>query len=1068
MKIKSLCVAKNLSLNCLLIKLGTGISGEKILKVKRARMEILLILSIFIVGLILPSNFLFQSENDNIIRCYEQSPSFKSGKLNIIGQSPNSLSIDVKVLDAITHQPVRNATIILWDLSTYEKPKIGAGIYFTDENGECNISGDYLKIKHFYWLYAYRGNFEEKTLDYVPVKKEIIFDKSEKLNLTLSLVPGALIELKGVPYLVQSSDIGERYMIVKVLEKEPTNYSFIREYGNTPDVFLLGLAKKIIAVPAGEPFILETELWFLSGEGGRTSVNKEIFYINNGSLPFLMGKGDFLSIQISHYSLERGVMYIESTFARVSQEIREARSVGFTVFDEEKAMANIRQMIIEAKNLLQKAQTDGEFKRTWLILREALGNLNYISRIIQRKYFIGKTNAVYLSAVTSIFSIVLAFFFFENNRKKIISSIIFYAVFLAILYLVHPGAHVIIDENLMLFLESVFVSFIVVLAVIFGIPRVWKERSVEGEVSWRSAISIIFSMGKRQIKRKKIRGFFTIFSICILVLTFTSLTSFGTVIGIVSDALSVTSPSEGILVRKMVNGSSLLFSPLGYGDIVAISEILPMTNVALREKNVPGVNPVARLINLNVGSSHFIYGVIAISPTNESIYTNLDDIIVEGRFLSDEAYGEILISSNVAEKLSVKVGDNITLEITNIALSETLTVRGLINDEGYENLIDIDGNLFGPSRLLEDGSVRRCNSTEIIVINLKTADRIQRMIDDVARRNKIIPPQFVQLSEIVFQPNITGNIEPKIKRIVSIYGYDVFVSSNNAVIYYHFGSYMEFKGVAELLIPMVMVILNVSMVMINSAYERSKEIKVLSMVGLNPTHIGLTFVAEATVMGMVGGSLGYLAGLGFYRIMVLFGQDLMVREKLEWWWSALGFALAILVSVLSAMRPATMAVKAYTPSRIKRVKMLEEEMKKRREEIFKVYETREVSMPIKVLTNEKEFFVGYFLDRLSDLRSGYTERVEDIEELSEIESVRGELIKSIKFVYYFGTPEKRLGTKNTLILIKSPDEEYYRVKLKTDPVAPGIPQSAMDRTISFVHDILMTWLKEKKRIIGSL
>ena len=1022
------------------------------------------------LGLIFPSNLLFCTENSaciNVVQCYGHSLSSRSQKLSILGQSENSISINIKALDAITRQPIQNATIILWDLSTFEEPILGAGIYFTDNNGECDIVGDYLKLKHIYWLYAYKGSFKTKTIDYLPVKREIIFDNIEKINITLLLVPGALIELEGVPYIVQSSDVKERYMVVrvKVLEKL-INYSFIREYGNTPDSFLLGLSKKMIAVPAGVPFVLETKLWFLSTEQARIAVKSEIFTINNESLPFMMSQGDFLSIKIPSYSLGRGVEYINSILEKVYREIRDARSIGFTVFDEERAMANIYREKMEAESLLQNARTDEEFKRVWLMLREVLGGLNYISMVIQNKYFIGKTNAVYLSAVTAVFSIVLAFFFFENNKKKIISSVLFYAVLLGVLYLVHPGAHVIIDENLPLFLESVFISFAVFSAIIFGIPRIWKERSVEGEVSWRSAISIIFSMGKRQIKRKKIRGFFTIFSICILVLTFTSLTSFGTVIGIVSETVNVVPPSEGILVKKMINGSSLLFSPLGYGDIAAISEIIPMANVALREKNIPRVDPIARLVNRDAKTDRFIYGIIAISPTNESLYTDLDEIIVEGEYLSDEAYGEVLISSNVAKKLGVGIGDNVTIEITDITVSDTFTVKGLINDDEYENLIDIDGSYFGPSRLLEDGSVRRCNSTEIIVINLKTADKLQRMIDVIAREHKTVPPQLVQLSEIVFQPKITSNIEANIKRIISTHGYDVFVSSNKIVTYYHFGSYIEFKGVAELLIPMIMVILNVSMVMVNSAYERSKEIRVLSMLGLNPTHIGLTFVAEATVMGMVGGSVGYLAGLGFYRIMIFFGQDLMVREKLEWWWSALGFALAILISVLSAMRPATMAVRAYTPSRIKRVRMLKEEMKKRREEIFKVYEAREVSMPVKVLTNEIEFFVGYFLDRLNDLRSGYMERTEEIEETPEMESVRGELIKTIKFNYYFGEPEKRIGTKNTLILVKSPDEEYYRIKLKSDPVTPGIPESAVDRTISFVHDILVTWIRDKKRIMG--
>ena len=312
-----------------------------------------------------------------------------------------------------------------------------------------------------------------------------------------------------------------------------------------------------------------------------------------------------------------------------------------------------------------------------------------------------------------------------------------------------------------------------------------------------------------------------------------------------------------------------------------------------------------------------------------------------------------------------------------------------------------------------------------------------------------------------------GYFRARIVDYVLTYGYDVFVSSNNVVTYYHISSYVEFKGVLEPLIPMIMVILNISMVMINSAYEREKEIRVLSTVGLNPTHIGLTFVAEATVIGMVGGSLGYLAGLGFYRTIVLFGHDLMVREKLEWWWSALGFALAILVSVLSAMRPAAMAVSAYTPSKIKKIKRPEEEERKRREAIFRVYQARELSMPIKVLINEVEFFVGHVLSCLSDLRYGYIERIENIEELPEVESVRGEIMKTIKFTYLFGPPENRRGTNNTLILVKRPDEEYYRVKLVSEPISLGMPESAIERTADFVHEILIRWIKEKRRIMGA-
>ena len=188
------------------------------------------------------------------------SPSSEKQKLNVAGRPEASASIDtgainIRVLDAVTYQPIQNAKIILWDPSTFSKPKLGAGIYFTDDKGECNISGEYLRAGHIYWLYAYKGNFETNVVDYVPVKREITFDGSRKLNITLLLVPGALVELEGVPYIVQSASAKERYMIVRVriLEGNLANYSFIREYGSTPDAFMLGLSRNCLLYTSPSP-----------------------------------------------------------------------------------------------------------------------------------------------------------------------------------------------------------------------------------------------------------------------------------------------------------------------------------------------------------------------------------------------------------------------------------------------------------------------------------------------------------------------------------------------------------------------------------------------------------------------------------------------------------------------------------------------------------------------------------------------------------------------------------------------------------------------------------------------
>ena len=59
-------------------------------------------------------------------------------------------------------------------------------------------------------------------------------------------------------------------------------------------------------------------------------------------------------------------------------------------------------------------------------------------------------------------------------------------------------------------------------------------------------------------------------------------------------------------------------------------------------------------------------------------------------------------------------------------------------------------------------------------------------------------------------------------------------------------------------------------------------------------------------------------------------------------------------------------------------------------------------------------------------------------------------------------------TKNRLILTKSPKEDYYRVSLASEPGVPGMPESAIERTIDFVHEAVLYWARNKDRFITGL
>ncbi|MEM2816569.1 MAG: hypothetical protein QXY34_05240, partial [Candidatus Bathyarchaeia archaeon] len=87
-----------------------------------------------------------------------------------------------------------------------------------------------------------------------------------------------------------------------------------------------------------------------------------------------------------------------------------------------------------------------------------------------------------------------------------------------------------------------------------------------------------------------------------------------------------------------------------------------------------------------------------------------------------------------------------------------------------------------------------------------------------------------------------------------------------------------------------------------------------------------------------------------------------------------------------------------------------------------------------------------------------------IEEMPEIENGKKESVNVIKVDYYAGTDLSR-GTRNRLVMVKSPVENYYRVKLISEPLVAGAPETVVERTTDFIQGIILRWIKNKKRII---
>lgn len=200
--------------------------------------------------------------------------------------------------------------------------------------------------------------------------------------------------------------------------------------------------------------------------------------------------------------------------------------------------------------------------------------------------------------------------------------------------------------------------------------------------------------------------------------------------------------------------------------------------------------------------------------------------------------------------------------------------------------------------------------------------------------------------------------------------------------------------------------------MLNSIYERRKEIQILSSVGLNPTQIAAIFIAESSILGIIAGGVGYLGGLSLYRAMAFFRLALEVHQKVSAFWSLAAFGIAmtaVLIGALAALKSSVV----ITPSLMRRWRI-----EKKREDLTDPWE---LIIPVKLLPEETEGFVDFVVRALKAREDDLVRRTSSIRVSSEAE----EAIKRVDFVYKASNSldAGNFYTKNALLVERRSCEE---------------------------------------------
>jgi len=945
--------------------------------------------------------------------------------------------------------PLKNATVVIMDW-TYTRPV--ARVY-TDEKGVYRLM---VVVGRDYKVYAYKDDPSTPGIDYAPgVSPKLYYavpERSVKVD-PIKLVKAATINLTGSIWYVRSGKAATSFRVIVVdpeTEKPISIANYINEYGSSEVTWFVNRSwRTLVIVPANR----SVDLIVVARVYGEEAMEEVTFKLDNDGKHFMLSQGEYVTYDISKIAFKTDLDIVETAINKGWEIVYKAQSVGFYVAAQQDELK-------EAQRLLEIARANVERLdfgiTTQVVMRKAyeIASKGIIYEIKEMES-IALLGAIILPFFLASFAVTMAFFFFEEDKNKMIFSVVFYALILAYFYFVYPGVPLMVERNIAMFVESITVAALIIALITFGIPRIFKEPIGAVKITLRNTLAVAFMIGKRHVKLRKVRSLINILSLLALTAALTTLTTVSSVYGLQSEILG-TATGNWIYFKNPGEGAGA-FLPIDHHTVFEINEYANATALAPKVESAPSVDPIAVIVSGEKKVN--IYGIIGIDPKYEVLFSDLG-------IPAQDQYGKgtLILSKTLADKLGVGKGDKVTLELyvhgIRMFFGE-FKVAAVADDLKLVDIKEADGSSFLPRRYVRDekGNLKLeiCKPYEVVILWWEDA---LVAAESPYEMNLAISRVYVMAQD----PSKSGDIALS---ITWARGLQAWVVVDGKLIHYFMGTRTEVTG-TEIVVPAAIVATTIAVTMYSVVEERRREIFIYAAIGFNPTHIALVFIAEAITTALVGSGLGYLAGLGLYRAMAAVASSYYVgvRENLHWWMSVISILAGLAVTVPSTMQPAIKAAMMTIPSKVRKVKVVsEKERVKRKERIFRAYVERTLPLAVKVKRDEIVHFIGYLYDSLDAYRAGFTERIENLEDLGEVELPDGRLERRIRFDHVMMRGDKALGTVNEIILELSPGSKHYTIRIASRPKEKGIPESVRERALNLIKGIILNWEKRRKEYV---
>jgi len=503
----------------------------------------------------------------------------------------------------------------------------------------------------------------------------------------------------------------------------------------------------------------------------------------------------------------------------------------------------------------------------------------------------------------------------KSSRRVALLALIF-SLFFVVLSVVHPGFALASNSLMVVLGATMIVLAVPILGIIYvnssNLLKRIRRKALGAhfiEVNRLGQVTASLSMGVEHMKRRKIRTSLTLASITLIVVALVLFTSIRTTTTVKYFDLKREPEYQGITIKPAYYGywpsifvagespSHPFGTPMGNrmpnilgGFVADYADVCPVAWLYS-----PGIRQSSGFALTTKNNTMGIPGVVGITPAfSQKILAPF--LLNESRSFMEYDYFSGIISERTAIMLGI---DKLPAKVEFCQM--TINIVGIVYDDFPQLFRNLDNAGVVPRDFTAPGnpaerSGSQLQMSEVLIVPLAYATHIGATIVE---------------TNLVFED--TSKVETIGEKLFTTFpGLELYLGAKNKTILYTWDLSVKALGI-ELQLPGIvicaLVILNL---MLASVYERTREISILSSLGLSPAHIASVFLMDSLVYAVMSGFIGYLLAVVTGAVLYTFVAATPVNFASGYIINAIGISVAI--TILSTVYPALKGSRAVTPS----------------------------------------------------------------------------------------------------------------------------------------------------------